>query len=236
MISINNVDVFSIKEFKDKFLPTDIPSFLLNEYMWAESEDYTVFNGIMLIGICTCGCQGCDDLIVKITSNEKTTTWEIKPDRDDDIKICYVFDASEYKNQIEQLKNKYYSYSWENENHKIRRICTEYIRTFITKNGKTIEAVKIPYSVDEKDNYTDKLSDIIEIYFYDDWEPMGDGYGTPYRSWKINWDGKTLESALNNLKIFAKKELIKNNNEVNPRPYPFRLLYTKDKNIIQNSL
>lgn len=235
MIKIDGIDVFSMEEFKGTFIPTDVLSFLFNEYMWTDSEENTVFNGIMLIGTCTCGCQGCDDLLVKITTTENITTWEIYPDRDENIKKTFVFKSDEYGNEIEQLKNNYYGYSWEDKKHKINRLCTEYIRTFKTKNGKNIEGVNIE-NVVENNKYTEKLKDVMELYFYDDWEPCGEGYVTPRRTWEIKWDGKTIENALNNLKIFAEKEFIKNNDEVNLRPSPFRLLYTKDKNIIENKL
>ena len=58
---------------------------------------------------------------------------------------------------------------------------------------------------------------------------MGEGYGRKYGEYKVRWDGKTVESALRNLKKFAEKELLKNPETVSLRPYPFTLLYTKEK-------
>ena len=45
----------------------------------------------------------------------------------------------------------------------------------------------------EKDNY------------YSNWEPMGEDYGTPYHSWKIKFDGKTIDSAMKALNRLNKR-------------------------------
>jgi hypothetical protein len=58
---------------------------------------------------------------------------------------------------------------------------------------------------------------------------MGEGIGKPYKSWKIKFDRKTLESAMKALKMFAAENLVINNTEASLRPNPFQLFYTKDK-------
>jgi hypothetical protein len=236
IIFIDRINIFSLKEIKDTFIPTDAPSFLFNEYMWSESEENDVYNGIMLIGTCTCGCQGCDDLLVKISTNEYETKWTIIADRNGGIQKDYIFNATRYKDEIAKLNEKYYSYFWETSAQKIIRLCNEYIRTYKTKNGKNIDGVEFDYIYDdENDKYTDKLNNIMKIYYYDNWEPMGDGFGTPKRIMELQWNGKTLENALGNLRIFAEKELIKNPKQVPERGQQFRLLFTKDKSVLENN-
>ena len=237
IVKIDGIDVLSMDEFKGDFIPTEAPTFLFNEYMWANSKEDNVFNGTMLIGMCSCGCHGCDDIVVKISTNSRTTKWVIMLDRNHKKKRAFFFSTEEYTYQINKLKDDYYSYSWETKEDKIRRICSEYIRTFKTKEGYNIEGLKIPAIWDDAcENITGKICDTIEIYYYSDWEPMGKGYGRPYHNWKIKFDGKTLESAMKSLERFATKSLIKSDGEVSLRPTPFRLLYTKDKTVIEELL
>lgn len=236
MIKIDGIDVLSMNEFKGNFIPTAVPSFLFNEYMWSQSETDDVYNGTMLIATCSCGCQGCDDLIVKISSNTKTTKWTIIQDRDRKMKKAFSFSAKDYKEQIEKLTEKYFNYSWETKADKIRRLCTEYIRTFQSRDGYNIEGVKINPILDDDKKITADLSNVIEIYYYSDWEPCDEGIVTPYHNWEIKFDGQTLESAMKALKKFAVKNLVKNNNEVSLRPKCFRLVYTKDKSKVEEIL
>jgi hypothetical protein len=229
-IKIDGEDVFSMEEFKGDFIPADVRSFLFNEYMYAQEEKDDVFNGTMLVGTCGCDCHGCDDIIVKISTNSKTTKWIIMQDRNRKKKRLFSFNAKEYAKQISNLKDAYYSYSWESNEDNIRRKCTEFIRTYKSKDGFLIDGVKIAAIWDRAcEKIINPLNNIMEIYYYSDWEPSGEGIGTPYHNWKVKFDGKTLESAMKALKRFATKNLIKNNDEVSLRPKPFRLLYTKDK-------
>jgi hypothetical protein len=232
IIKVDDDNVFLMDEFKGKFVPSSVISFLYDKYYEGDS----VFNGKILIGTCTCRCGGCNDLDAKIITVEDTTTWEIYPARDINKKKIFVFDSNEYSNEIEQLEMKYYSYSWEDEKHKIIRLCNEYIRRFKTKEGKNIEEINI-HSKLVNNNYTGKLSElgkIIELYYYDDWEPFREGYIRHYKDLRVGWDGKTIENALKSLKLYANKKLLKNNDEINLRPPYFRLTYTNDKNIIEN--
>ena len=235
MFYIDNEDIF-LNELYNYYIPAGIPEFLFNEYdRLKNSEDYNVFNGILLIGTCGCGCFGCADLLVKITTDEIVTKWEIMTyNRINDVEYIintYIFDANEYKEQIDYLINRYYSYSWEDENHRIRRICNEFIRKYKTKNGINIEGVEIKNVVDENGKKTNELGNVIEVYYYDKWKRIGKGYGyeLPYNSWKLEWNGKTIENAIEILNAFANNELILNENKINLRPYPFPLIYARFK-------
>jgi len=155
-IKIDGLDYLSIEEINnDDYYQVSVPEFLLNEYMWTDSTDYNVYNGTMLIGICSCDCQGCDDLLVEISTKDEA---------------CTVFES---------------------------------------------------------------YGDTIRIYYYDGWKPEGDGYARSTNDWNIKFDGKTLENALAELAKFSAENLVINPDEVPLRPEPFKLLYTKDKSMLE---
>ena len=184
----------------------------------------------MLVGMCTCECHGCYDLIAKITTNSRTTKWIIMKEHNRKVRRTFSFNAKEYKKIIEGLFEQYYSYSWETGEDKIRRLCSEYIRTFTTKDGIPIEGVKIYKKLDNNLNKTlQELGDTIEIYYYSNWESMGEGIGRPYKNWSIHFDGKTLESAMKALENFSAKNLVKNDNYIAKRKELFKLPHTKEK-------
>jgi len=215
-IYIDDIDFFTMKEFrnefrvaeedKSEFKPTYLSNFLFNEWEHRDllyldnpekmPKENDVFNGIMLIGVCNlCGCEGCGDLIVKIVTDKNITTWNTYGKE-------YVFDAIEYKNEIQKLTDNYYSYSWEDERHKINRIITEYIIKLKTKNRKNKNMVGNNIS-------TDVSNDIIEIFYYD--EPPNEERKWAHRKWMIKWDNKSIEADhnLTNELIWGKKPLIK---------------------------
>jgi hypothetical protein len=145
-----------------------------------------VFKGIMVIGICNyCGIEGCGDVPVWIATNKKTTTWKTFGKE-------FIFDAIEYKNEIQKLTDNYYSYSWESEQHKINRFCTEHIRRFKPKNSKDTET-------DNIDNIFNEISnDTIEIHYYTEWgEPSEDGHRNSWRNFEIKWNGKSTRADWN---------------------------------------
>jgi len=109
----------------------------------------------------------------------------------------------EYKFQITKLIDTFYSYSWEDNNHRIRRNCNDIIKYYVTKDNKIIDGVTI------SSKNGDHLSKIMEVYYYDDPEPMGPGNGRPYRHFDVEWDGKTLENAVESLTHFMKKKFIR---------------------------
>ena len=229
-IEIDGVDVINMDEFKDDFTHVDAEAFIFNEYMWSESEEYDVYNGTMLIGMCSCGSHGCDDIIVKIATNSRTTKWVIIQYRNRKVRKSFSFNAKEYESKIEDLYKNYYSYSWETEEDRIRRLCSDYIKNYKTKDNFPIDGLKIKKIwADDLETVVCELNNEIEIYYYSDWEPMGQGMGRPYKSWKINFDGKTLESAMRALEIFAAETLVKNENYIPRRKEPFPLVYTKNK-------
>jgi len=199
-ISIDGIDLFTIKEFRNEYReleedkceyrPTLLTNFLLNEWRYRKllfldnpkkmPKKNTVFNGIMLIGVCNlCDEEGCQDLPVIIETKGNTTTWELRGFKK------YVFDVNEYKNEIQKITESYYSYSWENETHKINRIIIEFIKKNNLKNDNKY------------------MNNTIEIYYS----------GEYLKELKIKWDDKIIEAdyhlmnLINNLTI--KKKLVK---------------------------
>ena len=51
-------------------------------------------SGRLLLGICLCGCEGCDDFFVDISVNNDTVTW----------KGWYEFDKAEYISALQEMK------------------------------------------------------------------------------------------------------------------------------------
>jgi len=212
-INIDDIDIFTVlkEELINEHKPAKLTSFLFNEWEYRKLKfldnprkiprKNDVFNGIMLIGICSCGIEGCADLSVRIVSNKNTTTWKI-------YKTEFVFDAIEYKNEIKKLIDNYYSYSWESEEHKINRVCTEYIRSFKTNNNIF---------------NSDIVNDIIEIYYYDELPKKEDE--NIIRNWKIKWDGKSIEAdyrLINELDDLFEENI--------------KVMWTMEKAVIQNRI
>jgi hypothetical protein len=215
-IIIDNTDIFTMEEFKDDYEGASPLSFLKDEYINYESPFRSVFRGLRLIGVCGgvygCRCEGCEDLIARVTTDENVTKWKIIPVDKENIRKNYSFNANEYRKQIEMLEKNYFSRLWEDNACRIRRLCNKYIECYVTKSFKVLDGVRILSFLDKED----ELSDNMTVYYYDDFEKMGSGYGRPFRGMDIKWDGKTLESAISNLRKFAETELIQlNKNEIN---------------------
>jgi predicted RNase H-like HicB family nuclease len=207
IVNIDGIDIFKMEEFNNRYEGVDVRIFFYNEdkYNIFKSDESELFNGRNLVGVCSdCRFDGCDDLFIDIKTDKENTTWELIPDRIKDIKIKYCFNAIEYREQIEILKEKYFSYTWESFPHKVRRICNNFIHDYTTKDGKPFDGIMI-----EDGENGNSLNKIITIYYYDDFEHDGNYVIRPYRSFDIEWDGKTLENAMENLQKYADKHLIK---------------------------
>lgn len=205
-IFIDGKDLFKFKKINDRYESVALSDFIFNDEY--DPEDYCL-NGCYLIGVCSaCGCEGCDDLFVNISTKKDITKWEILPDRLRHIKIIKYFDTNLYKDEIMKLRTYYLSFSWEDYNHKLERLCNDYIKNYQTKDGQSIFGVKFENAINETRETEEYYTKIMEVYYYGEWEPMGNGRGRPYKSINIEWDGKTIENALEKLKTFAKNELL----------------------------
>jgi hypothetical protein len=221
VVYLNGEDVVTMEKFKGHNIHTNVPSFLFNEWMWLESFDDSVFDGTRLIGVCGCGHQGCEDLIAKITTDEAVTTWTVYNDLVEELTQDFVFDKNDYEKQINDLKKQYFSYVWENREHRLTRLCTEFIRAYTTMDDIPIEVVEI-----------NKNDNILKLCYTNGFVPAGDGFARNTEVLEVKWDGKTTKDALRQLKKYANANLKKNTMAVNLRKEPFPLLWTRDKSMI----
>ena len=70
----------------------------------AQKDDY--YGGKLLIGICGCTAEGCDDIIVDIDKSKKYILWKICHERNDDLNAVFVFDIDNYQNALIEAKSK----------------------------------------------------------------------------------------------------------------------------------
>ena len=101
----------------DDYLGVDPVSFFSQSF---DSE------GILNIGRCTCGDEGCGNFPVNVSFNQNTVSWT------NNSQLNLQFDKNEYLNAIDRAKN---DHSWEDINRKVERLTTEVLRNSQTKNG-----------------------------------------------------------------------------------------------------
>jgi hypothetical protein len=213
IIKIDGLDLIkSNDEFVNRFEGAEPASFLFNKYNDSKSRKYNVFNGEMLIGVCSQGrWEGEDDLLVDIITDDYFTKWRIFPkiNISNNNIIKFIFNKDHYNNQIKILENEYFSYSWEDNTHRIVRMCNEFAKKYTTKNGDIL-SVRFGNYLDENRNVTDKLTKDMTLFYHEQYfEPIGkSGIIRPSRSWEINWDGKNLDNALESLEKILEKEFI----------------------------
>lgn len=77
-------------------------------------------NGELMVGMCTCGVEGCGDYFVDVTVNEETICWKYNTKYRTG--LCFIFDKVDY---ISTIKNTGNDHSWENIQRKVERLVTE---------------------------------------------------------------------------------------------------------------
>lgn len=83
------------------------------------------FGGELLIGICCCGCKGCDDYTVDVSLCENNVIWS-----DWRTKSKYVFGKSEYEKAIAAIRTNYYKYVEKNA----EKYVSKMLRHIMTKD------------------------------------------------------------------------------------------------------
>ena len=66
----------------------------------AQKNDY--YKGQLLIGICTCTCEGDDDILADIDSSEKYVSWKVFHQRNLELKESFVFEKKQYKKALDE--------------------------------------------------------------------------------------------------------------------------------------
>jgi len=158
-------------------------------------------------------------LSANVKTKKNITTWRIIAKSRDyhgvnepKIEIVKYFLTDEYIREIAKLKEYFLSYSWECNFYKIRRLCTEFIKKYKTKDNMAGDYVHInerdtPYYLHGKE-FSD-FNKIMAVNFFGGFEQKeSGGYSRISKTFYVDWDGKTLENALENLDKFAKKELL----------------------------
>jgi hypothetical protein len=109
----------------------DNEDFLGDDYLGLDPPvffDQTNFdkNGELMIGRCSCGCEGCCDFPVTVKVNESRIIWT------DENGLNLTFDKEDYLNTVEIAKN---DFSWEDTNRKMERLTKNILRNSETKNN-----------------------------------------------------------------------------------------------------
>jgi len=98
-VFIDGEDIINKIDFDDDFHWGVDSSFFLTQ-----KNNY--FGGKLLIGICGCTAEGCDDIIVDVDKSENYIIWKIYHERNDDINAVFVFDIGNYQNALIEAKSK----------------------------------------------------------------------------------------------------------------------------------
>ncbi|MDR2081532.1 MAG: hypothetical protein LBP54_06570 [Campylobacteraceae bacterium] len=178
-ILIDGEDLYFLKEFEHRYEAVTLCDFIFTDI--EENKDYDCINGDYTIGICFgCRCEGCDDLYINIKTLNGITTWEIIPDRLENIRFIKKFDTNKYSAEIKKIKEYFLSYVWEDEKHKTERLCNEFIRQYMTKNGLNIEGVDLEYN-----KHTNQYSQNMKVDYWDDWKHEGNAYSRAHKSFNL---------------------------------------------------
>jgi hypothetical protein len=158
----------------DNFLGIDPPGFFQQE---------TFLGGVLLIGRCNCGVEGCGDLTVMVQSKNGKMIWESHNG------LHLEFDKTEYLELIEFSKT---DFKWEDTNRRVERLVSNTFKSTQTIDGLTfdwascrIEENKVCLSYSKNGITGDYKQEIL----------------------KIDWDGKTESEALTNANKFLETNI-----------------------------
>ncbi|MGZ6519518.1 MAG: hypothetical protein ACXVED_18165, partial [Bacteroidia bacterium] len=102
----------------DDYLGLDPPVFFNQQTLFQSGE--------LMIGRCTCGCEGCSDYSVTVNVDNDKIIWT----NHNGLKL--EFNKVEYEKIILEAKN---DNSWEDENRKIERLISNLLHNTKTKDG-----------------------------------------------------------------------------------------------------
>lgn len=136
-------------------------------------------NGQLLIGRCTCGCEGCDNFLVDVRVSKYKVIWiNNKLSR-------LIFNRCDYENTI---KNAVFDTSWEDSRRRAERLCLE-----LFKNTKT--------RLDFKFNWASaRIKQNVIVLSY--------SKNRDQVLFEFNWDDQTENSVLISANRFLKDEVV----------------------------
>ena len=146
-------------------LGIDPPSFFAQRNLFEAGE--------LLIGRCTCGCEGCDDYSVNVFLQEDTIIWSNSNG------LTLEFNKSEYDNAISTAKK---DYSWEDNNRRVERYVFDLLRRTKTKDEYTFDWA----SARIKENFI-----TLSYSRHNEQRLVRD-----QKLFEIEWDGKSVESGV----------------------------------------
>ncbi len=95
-----------------------------NEHLGIALSDFftqkNFFGGELLIGICCCGCEGCDDYTVDVSLQGNSIVWS-----DWRAKSEYIFDKCEYEKAIEMVRMNHYRHVEKHVSNMLRQTMTK---------------------------------------------------------------------------------------------------------------
>lgn len=161
----------------------DNEDFLGSDYLGLDppaffSQENFDKNGELMIGRCTCGCEGCSDYPITVIASEDTISWT------NNNGLNLVFDKQDYNRSIETAKN---DYSWEDIKRKVERLTTN-----ILKHSRT------------KDNYNFNWA---SARIKDNQITLSYSKNGDQKLFDIVWDGQTETNVEHNAKQFFKDNL-----------------------------
>ena len=110
------IDDFNILQSGEElFLGLEVEKFFCQE---------SFFNGILWLGICCCGCEGCDDYKVEVTTQGEMVVWE-----DWHTDANYTFDKQQYKEALENAR-----ISWKEKQRQLYKRRERKVEKHIMKN------------------------------------------------------------------------------------------------------
>lgn len=135
-------------------------------------------NGELMIGRCTCGCEGCSDFPITVIANEDTVSWT------NNNGLNLLFDKHDYDSSIDTARN---DFSWEDIKRKVERLTTNVLKKSQTKdnynfNWASARIKENQITLSFSKNGDQKLFDIV-------------------------WDGQTDTNVIQNAEQFLKENL-----------------------------
>ncbi len=156
----------------------DEVDFLGEEYLGIDPfifflQEKNYINGELLIGRCTCGCEGCGDYSVSVSLDGDVVIWS------DLNGLTYEFKELEYKSAIKNIQN---DHSWEDNNRRVERLVSDLLKQTKTKDNCIFDWASTRI----------KMKRITLSY----------SKNCVQQLFEIDWDGQSPESGLENVKRF----------------------------------
>jgi hypothetical protein len=160
--------------------------FLGNDYLGIDppaffAQNNFEKNGVLMIGRCTCGSEGCDDFPITVKVEENIIIWTSENG----------FELIFYKeNYLKTINLAKVDYSWEDLNRKVERLTTNILKNSETKNEFIFDWASTRI----------KLKNITLSY-----SKKGE-----QKLFEITWDGKSENDIETKATFFLNNELKKN--------------------------